>query len=77
MPKWVWVFVVLNALIFFVIDGGLLGIIFAVGGAIICLVKANSTESTGRKLLACIITTVVCWVVVGIISTILIALSIL
>ena len=77
MPKWVWIFVVLNILIFFVIDGGLLGIVFAGGGAIVCLAKAGSDKSSRQKLIACIITTVVSWVAVGIISAILIALTVL
>ena len=74
MPKWVWIFVILNVLIFFLVIGGIIGGLFAVGGAITCFTIANGTKPNAKKILFCIIATVACWVGAAIISTLMIVI---
>lgn len=54
MPKWVWVFVVLYAIDFFALLGGLLGGAINFGAFGLTTTIASSAKTTGKKLALCI-----------------------
>lgn len=63
MPGWIWVFVVLNALIPIISLGGFINIMLAMGAIFLCGYVVQRVRDTTAKILACVGVTVAAWVI--------------
>ena len=63
MPKWIWVFFILLALIPIISLGGAINLLIAFAGITLCALVARSTIQSGPlKVLLCVLITISAWV---------------